>query len=182
MTSLSATLMKPSQEGSIGWSIIMMLAGILAIGAPLAAGITINVWIAWVLVLSGAAHLAYGWYTRGSGGFVWELLLSIVYGVAALFLLVHPLAALASLTVVLALYLTGKAALEIIASLQHRSVGGSGWLFFDGVVTLILAIMIWNTWPSSSVWAIGTLVGISLLFSGATRLLQSMAVHTATPV
>ena len=35
-------------------------------------------------------------------------------------------------------------------------------LLFDGVVTLILAVMIWRTWPSSTGWVIGTLVGISM--------------------
>jgi len=181
MTLLSATLMRPSQR-SIGWSIVMMLAGILAIGAPLATGITINVLIAWMLLVSGAAHLAYGWQTRDGGGFLWELLLSVVHGVAALYLLMQPIGALASLTAVLALYLAGKATLEIIASLQHRSVRGSGWLLFDGIFTLILAIMIWYTWPWSSAYAIGTLVGLSLLFSGAARLLRSTAEYTASPV
>ena len=181
MTLLSATLMRPSQR-SIGWSIVMMLAGILAIGAPLATGIAVNVLIAWMLLVSGAAHLAYGWQTRDNGSFLWELLLSVVHGVAALFLLMQPpVVALASLTAVLALYLCGKATLEIIASLQHRSVRGSGWLLFDGIVTLILAIMIWYSWPSNAAWMIGTLVGISLLCSGAARLFQSME-HTAEPV
>ncbi len=178
MTLLSATLMRPSQR-SIGWSIVMMLAGIVAIGAPLATGITINVLIAWMLLVSGAAHLAYGWQTREHGGFLREVLLSIVHGVAALYLLMQPIGALASMTVVLALYLAGKAAVEIITSLQHRSIRGSGWLLFDGIFTLILALMIWYTWPWSGTFAIGTLVGLSLLFSGAARLLQSTVEYTA---
>jgi len=160
----------------------MMLAGILAIGAPLATGIAVNVLIAWMLLVSGAAHLAYGWQTRENGGFLWELLLSVVHGLAALYLLMQPIGALASLTAVLALYLCGKATLEIIGSLQHRSVRGSGWLLFDGIFTLILAIMIWYTWPWSGAWAIGTLVGLSLLFSGAARLLRSMPEYITAPV
>jgi uncharacterized membrane protein HdeD (DUF308 family) len=54
---------------------------------------------------------------------------------------------------------------------------GSGWLLFDGVVTLILAILIWRSWPSSTEWAIGTLVGISMLFNGTARLSLSMGAH-----
>jgi uncharacterized membrane protein HdeD (DUF308 family) len=41
----------------------------------------------------------------------------------------------------------------------------------------VLAVMIWSTWPSSSVWVVGTLVGISMFFSGITRLMLSMAVR-----
>jgi len=44
------------------------------------------------------------------------------------------------------------------------------------VVTLILAVMIWSTWPSSAAWVVGTLIGISMLFSGITRLMLSLAV------
>jgi uncharacterized membrane protein HdeD (DUF308 family) len=37
--------------------------------------------------------------------------------------------------------------------------------------------MIWSTWPSSAAWVIGTLVGISMFFSGITRLMLSLAVR-----
>jgi uncharacterized membrane protein HdeD (DUF308 family) len=57
---------------------------------------------------------------------------------------------------------------------------GSGWLLVDGIVTLILAIMIWRAWPSSSLWAIGTLVGISMVFSGCARLTISLAARRVT--
>jgi uncharacterized membrane protein HdeD (DUF308 family) len=56
---------------------------------------------------------------------------------------------------------------------------GSGWLLFDGVVTLILALLIWRTWPSDTEWVIGTLVGISMLFSGISRLRLSLAARRA---
>ena len=40
---------------------------------------------------------------------------------------------------------------------------------------LVLAVMIWSTWPSSAAWVVGTLVGISMFFSGITRLMLSLA-------
>ena len=58
-----------------------------------------------------------------------------------------------------------------------RSLPGSGWILFDGIVTLILALMIWRSWPASAVWALGTIVGINLLMSGFTRLMYSRAVR-----
>ena len=56
-----------------------------------------------------------------------------------------------------------------------RPLPGSGWILLDGIITLILAIMIWRTWPSSTEWVIGMLVGISMLFSGVTRLMLCFA-------
>jgi uncharacterized membrane protein HdeD (DUF308 family) len=57
---------------------------------------------------------------------------------------------------------------------------GSSWLLLDGIVTLILAILIWRSWPSSSEWVIGTLVGISMVFSGVSRLSLSLAARRVT--
>jgi uncharacterized membrane protein HdeD (DUF308 family) len=92
-----------------------------------------------------------------------------------MYLLRHPAAGLASLTFALAIYLFAEAILEFILGLTLRILPGSRWLLFDAVVTLILAVMIWRAWPSSSAWAIGTLVGVSMLFSGFPRLMLSLA-------
>jgi uncharacterized membrane protein HdeD (DUF308 family) len=153
----------------------MLLAGILAIVIPPVAGIAVVLVVAWLLIFSGAVHLVFAWHTRTAGGFVWELLLGILYVLVGAYTLVHPVAGLASLTLVLAIYLFAEGVLELVLSFRLRPMPGSNWLLFDGIVTLILSILIWRTWPSSTEWVIGTLVGISMLFSGASRLVLSMA-------
>jgi uncharacterized membrane protein HdeD (DUF308 family) len=108
---------------------------------------------------------------------MWEILLAIVYGVAGFYLLANPGVGLVTLTFVIAFYLFVEAVLELALSYQLRSESGAGWLLFDGIVTLILAIMIWSSWPSSGVWAVGLLVGVSMFFSGITRLMLSYSVR-----
>ncbi len=169
------TIMKKSVGWSIGLSILMILAGCLAIAVPQAAGIAVNLLVAWLLVFSGAAHLVFAWHTRTAGGVVWELLLGILYISVGTYLLFRPVAGLASLTLALAIYLFAKGVLELILSFRLRPMPGSGWLLFDGIITLILGGMIWRTWPSSTEWVVGTLVGISMLFSGISRLMISLA-------
>jgi hypothetical protein len=52
----------------------------------------------------------------------------------------------------------------------------------DGVVTLILGLMIYVQWVSTAAWAIGVLVGVSLVTSGLTRVMLSVAVRkSVTP-
>lgn len=169
------TIAKKSVGWSIGLSILMTVAGLLAIVVPLAGGIAVNLVVAWLLIFSGVAHLVFAFHTRGAGGVVWELLLGILYIFIGGYLLLHPLAGLVSLTLALAFYLFAEGILELVLSWRLRVMPGSGWLIFDGIVTLILAVLIWRTWPSSSEWAIGTLVGISMLFSGISRLMLSLA-------
>ena len=62
---------------------------------------------------------------------------------------------------------------------RMRSVPGSSWALVDGIITLLLGLMIYLQWPSSSGWAIGTLVGVSMIMSGVARVMVSLAVRKA---
>jgi uncharacterized membrane protein HdeD (DUF308 family) len=176
---MSATSMGTIVQKSVGWSIglsvLMILAGLLAIAVPQVAGITVALLVAWLLIFSGVAHLVFAWHTRTTGGILWELLLGVLYVSIGAYLLLHPVLGLASLTFALAIYLLAEGALELVLSFRLRPMPGSNWLLFDGVFTLILAVMIWKTWPSSTEWVIGVLVGFSMLFSGISRLMISLA-------
>lgn len=57
---------------------------------------------------------------------------------------------------------------------------GSTWVLIDGIITVALGAMIYLQWPSSSAWAIGTLVGVSMIISGISRVMLSMTVRRAT--
>jgi len=178
--SSAATFVKKSVGWSIALSVLMIVAGIVAIASPMAAGIAVNIFVGWILIFSGCMHLVFSWYTRSAGGFVWELLLGILYLFIGVYLLRQPAAGLASLTLALAIYLFVEAILEFVLGFTIRPLPGSGWLFLDGIITLILAVLIWRTWPSSSDWVLGTLVGISMLFSGISRLGITLAARSVT--
>jgi len=164
---------------AVGWSIVlsvlMIVAGILAIIVPPASGIAATILVGWLMVFSGVAHMVFAWRAYSGWGLFWETILGILYVAAGGYILLHPVAGLASLTIVLAACLLLESVLEFILAFQLRPLSGSGWLLFDAIITLILAIMIWRTWPASTLWVVGTLVGISMLFGGVTRLMISLA-------
>jgi len=93
----TATIAKQSLGWSIVLSILMILAGVLAIAIPPAAGLAVTIVVGWLLVFSGGAHLVFGWHTRTTGGFIWELLLGILYILVGAYLLFHLEVGLASL-------------------------------------------------------------------------------------
>jgi uncharacterized membrane protein HdeD (DUF308 family) len=176
----SASMGLPSLAGkTIRWSIIlsvlMILAGILAIIVPAAAGIAVTILVGWLLVFSGVMHFVYAWHTRSTGAMIWELLVGVAYVLIGGYVLSHPLLGMASLTLALAIYLFVEAILEFALAILLRPRACWGWLFVDGFITLILAVMIWHTWPSSTAWVLGALVGFSMLFSGISRLMISLA-------
>jgi uncharacterized membrane protein HdeD (DUF308 family) len=172
---------RQSLNWSIAFSALMIVAGVLAIAMPPAAGLAVNIVVAWLLLLSGAMHLALAWHMRTAGGAIWEVLLGLVYGVIGIYMLAQPLAGLAALTLALSVYLLIEAVLEFSLWTFLRRLPGARWVLVDAIITIVLAIMIWRTWPSSTEWAIGTLVGISMLFSGITRLMLSMAARRLVP-
>ncbi len=163
----------------IGSSVLMVVVGVLAIALPLAAGIGVSVFVSWLIFLTGFAHLVYAFAARGVGGFLWRLLLGIVYVVGGLYLAFHPKLSLVSLTLVLAIILFAEGLMQILAYFSLRSLPSAGWMLFDGIVTVLLGLMIFYSWPSGSAWVIGTLVGINFLLSGVTRLGYAATVHKA---
>jgi uncharacterized membrane protein HdeD (DUF308 family) len=159
---------------SIFLSILLILAGFCTLLIPFLGGIGITIFVGWAMILSGITHLVLAWKTHTTGTRLWELLLGLLYLFAGIYLILHPLSGLASLTLLLAFYLFFEGIFEIINFFQVRPRHGAGWLLLDGLITLLLAWMIWRSWPFSSAWAIGTLVGISMLFSGFSRLMLAL--------
>lgn len=170
---------RESINWSIGLSVAMILLGLLALAAPLATGIAVTAVVAWGLLLLGLLHFWFAWHSRGAGSLLWELLTGALYFFVGLFLLARPLIGLVTLTALLGTYLLIKGIVEIVGSFSVRGVPGAGWLLSDGAISLVLASMIWFHLPSSAMWIIGALIGLSILFSGLSRLFLSFAAHRA---
>lgn len=165
---------------SIALSVLMIIAGILAIASPFVAGVAVTRLVGWLLLFSGVLHFVYAFRGGSVTAVLWEILVAIVYAVVGVYILANTAVGLATLTFVVAFYLFVEAILEFAQSYVARDESGSGWLVFDGIIKLLLAFMIWGTWPSSKVWAIGTLVGVSMFFSGISRLMMSSAFRRIT--
>ena len=168
---------------SIFLSILLSLAGLVAILVPPISGIAITLVLGWIMVFSAFTHFFLSFKIHTTGSVLWQLLLGVVYFIAGIYLVLRPLTGLASLTLLLAVYLFLAGGIEIILAIQTRPRHGTVWLWINAIVTLILAVMIWRTWPFSSTWAIGTLVGIAMLFTGISRLMIALAAKRAlTPL
>jgi len=171
-----------SRKWSILLGIVLLIAGMVAILAPWFAGIAASVFFGWLILLAGVAHLMYAWSERGAGAVLWQVLIGIVYIVAALWLVAAPAAGVVALTLVLATYIALEGVFELALFSKVRRLPGGVWFLIDGLVSLLLAGLIFFHWPASSFWALGTLVGVSLLFSGVARLTLPMRPGAAVAV
>jgi len=168
---------------SVGWSItlsvLLIVTGLFAVCAPLLAGVAVTAIVAWLIVLGGFLHLWLAFHVRGTGAHIWEVLIGIAYLATGVYILLHPVAGLVGLTVVLAIYLLIKGLFELALMMKIRPLPGSGLMLVDGLLSLLLAGMIWWHLPSTATWAVGLLVGIAILFSGVSRLMLSLAAKKA---
>lgn len=150
--------------------IFLVIVGVLAILLPFFAGIAVTAVVGWLLLLAGAAHLVYCWHSRSTGAVIWQLIIAILYLFVGFYLIFHPARGLVTLTFLLAAYFVVEGILELAMYFRLRHFHRAGWFLWDGLITLLLGILIWTHWPFSSVWVLGTLIGISLLISGFARL------------
>jgi uncharacterized membrane protein HdeD (DUF308 family) len=174
MSTPPVTIFKRATGWSIFFSILLIVLGVLAIALPLIAAIAVTSVIAWLMIFAGVMHLSVGFSARGAGSFFWELLVSIAYFFAGGYMAFHPLIGVATLTLLLTSFFLVEGVLEIAAFFQVRRHGGAGWMLLDGIITIVLAGLIWAQWPSSAAWAIGIIVGISMLVSGWKWLMISL--------
>ena len=157
---------------SRGWSIaagvLLIIVGIEALGAPYFAALVAAFWVAWGLVFGGVAELVSAY--SSSENRLWKTLLGLLYLFAGIYILIHPGSGLLALALMLAWVFLIQGVISILGALQLRPVPGWGWWLVDGVITLLLAFLIFSGWPQNSVRIIALLVGIALIISGANRL------------
>ena len=166
-----------------GWlsilGVVEIIAGIMVIASPAIGGVAVAVMIGVMLLFAGVARLLTafmaGSFGAGALSFIWGLIVTM----AGFYMLNNPGIALATLTLVLSMVLFGDGLTRLIMGFQMKPESGWGWLAFGGGLSILLAIMIWRQFPMSGEWAIGTLVGISLLFSGVTTLTIGRAAKKA---
>jgi uncharacterized membrane protein HdeD (DUF308 family) len=176
----SVEMVRNASTVSILWGALLIVLGVVAVGSPFLAAVAVNVVVGWLIVLAGVAHVMLAFRAHGAGSMIWKLLVGIAYLAFGGYVLLHPVVGVASLTLVVAVLFLIEGVLDIVLFARMRPMQGSTWVLVDGIVTLALGLMIYLQWPSSSGWAVGTLVGISLIFSGVTRVMMSFAVRKAT--
>ena len=160
--------------------IAMIVAGVLALLAPLAAGLSIALLVGIMLTIGGVANLALVFRSGSLAQGAILALVGLLSLIAGGYSIAQPVAALAALTIVLAIYFVASGVLETVAAIGARPESGWKLLLVSGIVSLLLGLLIWAQFPLSGAWAVGILVGLRLLITGWTMTaIASAAVRLA---
>lgn len=179
MTTDISTDTKKGVNGPLLTGVLLIVLGIVAIALPVVSTIFAETWFALILLSVGAAKLVYASQTRNEGGFIWKLLLSILYVGTGVMLFVYPRTGILTLTLLLGSYLLTEGVFELILAFQLRPRQNWTSVLTNGIVTLLLGGLVWFQWPFDAPWLIGTLVGASILFTGISRVMLSLNTRSA---
>jgi uncharacterized membrane protein HdeD (DUF308 family) len=150
--------------------VLTVIAGILALVVPWASGVGVTLMVGFALIIGGVARLigafSAGSFGRGTLAFIGGALTLL----AGFLLVARPGIGLATLTLMFGCYLLVDGIFGAVLAFQVKPESGWGWMLFSAAMAVLLGFLLLKGWPLSGVWAIGTLVGINLLFAGSSMI------------
>jgi uncharacterized membrane protein HdeD (DUF308 family) len=163
--------------------ILLSIIGLAAMIVPPLASLAVTIFLGWMFLVSGIAGLVLTYWARNMPGFWWSLISAALAVLAGGILLARPMQGVLTLTIVLGAYFLAEGVATIMYALEHRRElsGRWSWLLVAGLMDIIIALFIIAGLPGSAEWAIGLLVGINLLFGGATLIGMALAARNAAP-
>jgi uncharacterized membrane protein HdeD (DUF308 family) len=150
--------------------IILIMLGFLAILFPLMASIAAKILVGWLILLSGAAMLFVAFQARDWSAAIWSGAIGLLQLALGVYLAFFPLTGLIGLTFLVGIAFLVQGGFESAIAFQHRPRRGWGWLAASGAASVILGVLLIAGLPGSAVWALGLLLGINLISSGASFL------------
>lgn len=184
MTDAAATLTGAEHiRKNWGWflalGIVFLIGGIFAIAMPFIASLVVTTVVGIALAFVGVVEIVQAWSVRSWSGFIWQLLMGLIVLIGGIVIWLFPIQGTLILTIVLAAIFLAKGITQLILGFQMRPHSGWGWVVFAGLMALAVGILIWIYFPGSGFFTVGTLAGISLIFTGWSYIMVSMAARNA---
>ena len=176
---------RQAMKAGLGWAsalgMLMILIGIFAIVEPFIAAVAITGFIGFIFLMHGTFNLISAWIMRqlGAEWFILQVLLSLLYLIAAGVLLRKPFEGLTILTLIAGILIFIDGVIQVINAFEMKPRYGWAWVLFSGILGIILGILIWSNWPQSAAWVLGILVGVNLITNGSAVFMTSNSIRIA---
>jgi uncharacterized membrane protein HdeD (DUF308 family) len=161
--------------------ILFAILGFAAMVVPPLASLAITIFLGWMFLISGIGGLILTFWAREMPGFWWSLISAALAVLAGGILLARPIQGVLTLTIVVGAYFLAEGVATIMYALEHRRElsGRWSWLLVAGILDILVSFIIIAGLPGSAEWALGLLVGINLVFGGATLIGMALAARKA---
>ncbi len=163
----------------VGLGIVLLVLGVLALGHVFAATLASVIFIGMLMAVAGVGQLMHAWRIKQTQGFIFWSISGLFYLAAGLFAVLQPVQGATVHTLLFGAMLIAVGALRTWLWFNNRGERGWGWLGVSGVLTLLVGVLIASGWPGNSVWILGLLLAIDLLFQGWSALFLGLALRQA---
>jgi uncharacterized membrane protein HdeD (DUF308 family) len=153
---------------------LVLAAAGLALALPFISATLLTVAIGAVAIIGGLTQLIRITGASDAPSRVFRGLSGLLYLAGGFWILINPVASEVSLTLFAGLLLAVEGVMELAAA-AASDIPARGLALADGLVTAGLGVLLIAEWPSDSLWAIGTLLGIALGFSALSLLMTPLS-------
>jgi uncharacterized membrane protein HdeD (DUF308 family) len=164
----------------IALGVLFIILGAIGVaGQAMFSFVTMNVLGAF-LIVGGVLQFAHAIKSHGWKSVTIQVVLAILYIATGLYTWIYPIPALEAITLWLAaiFFITGF--LRLWSAFQHRHFGEWFWLVLSAAISILMGVLIMNSYPASSLWLPGLLIAIELLLQGWSMLFLGFAARKLT--
>jgi uncharacterized membrane protein HdeD (DUF308 family) len=161
----------------IGLGIALIILGVIALGDSILVTVVSITLFGIILIVGAVLGMIEAFRLKKWTGFFLHLFLAVLSGIVGVIIVANPVAGAVTLTLLMSVYFVVGGLFRIIFALVER-FDSWGWMFFNGIVTLLLGILIWKQWPLSGLWIIGLFIGIEMIIYGWSWLMLGLSVRS----
>jgi uncharacterized membrane protein HdeD (DUF308 family) len=145
--------------------LVMIVAGVLVLGDVVLVTVISTMFIGWMSIAVGAFEVIHAFWTKGWGGFLWQVLLGILYIAFGAALVSQPVASALIITYVLGLLLLISGCVRILLGVSHWR--DAGWIMLlSGAFGVLAGLVILTGFPVTGLWVLGFVLGVDLISHG----------------
>ena len=148
------------------FGVLLVVLGFAALAFSLVATIVTVTLNGVLFLIAGGAEIGIGMHSREWGRFFLWVVGGLVYIAAGVLCIANPILASTILTLFLGAGLIAAGVVRAYLATQLPADHPRALVFLAAAVTILLGLIIVCHWPLDSVYVLGTLLGVDLLFHG----------------
>lgn len=149
-------------------AMVFIVGSLLAAAMPGATAINTELLVGAIILLTGVVQLV---LTMRSKMHWWSALSAALSIAAGLVMVWQPFAILLAFVTLLAIFLTIEGIIELFLAFQFRPVRHWNWMLYSGIITLLLAAVLWIGYPAFDVLYLGWVIAANLMLYGFSLLM-----------
>ena len=152
--------------------IVMIVAGVAVLGDVVLVTVISTMFIGWTFIIVGVFEVIHAFWTKGWGGFLWQVLLGVLYIAFGAVMVSQPVASALIITYALGLLLLISGFVRILLGFSHWK--DAGWIMLlSGIFGILAGLVILTGFPATGLWVLGFVLGVDLISHGIAWLIYA---------